>query len=424
MRGGGRSAVLAIIGAVAAGLLTGSGAVAADVDLRLAYTCAFPSGEQPVPVRVVAGFPDSAIVRQPFQPTGVAITMTLPPAAVADLTALGAATVSASADLTVAVSDSGVPGESLWSVPVAATPVPPDGELELVATGDVLSAFPNLVGELTLTAAALTVFLSPQREDGSGTDPPFVVMTCVLDEGQDALLATVPVVMPPQPPGTPEECGDIPPFRPGLDTGCSFAAGYANVAKLGGSVRIEPGLMNIALNDFEFGEGNLLFQHNVGDMPAGGFPPSTATFLTFGFMPIRATMELTQVGPIPVEIVAQGGPPFLYWISATAAMSLRVRDVTVNGVPLDVGPQCRSAEPMTVELVGGTPEYTNIFRGGPLQGIATIPPFSGCGVGEDLDPLFTGTVSGPGNYISMRQGTMCTPIDPGFCPPVVEEPPG
>lgn len=51
--------------------------------------------------------------------------------------------------------------------------------------------------------------------------------------------------------------------------------------------------------------------------------------------------------------------------------------------------------------------------------MATIPAFSGCGVTEDLDPLFTGTVSGPDNYLKLMMGTLCAPAEPFLCPPIV-----
>ncbi len=424
MRGSRRVVTMAAVGAVTAGLLTTSGARAGDADLQLAYTCTFPSGEHQVPVRLTASFPDTAVVGTAVQPTGVTLTATLPPAAVADLTGLGAVVASATIELAVAVSDTGIPADTTWTGLVDAAPLPADGEFVLPTAGDVPAMVPSLVGAMTFIAAGLTLTLNLQREDGSSTDPPFVMAPCALNPDQDGFMAVVVIeqgqVGPP--PGTPEECGDIPPIEPELATGCAYVGGYSNVAKLDAAVRIDTGLMNIALANFEIHEGNLLFQHNQGDLPAGGFPPSTATFLTFGFMPIKATMELVQVGPIPVELVAQGGPPFLYWVGATAAMEIRVSDVSVNGVPLDVGPDCRSEEPMTVQLVGGTPEYTNIFLGGPLSGVATIPPFSGCGVGEDLDPLLTGSVSGPDNYIRMMQGNICTPVDPWFCPPTEPDP--
>lgn len=91
-------------------------------------------------------------------------------------------------------------------------------------------------------------------------------------------------------------------------------------------------------------------------------------------------------------------------------MSLRIYDVRVNGVPLDVGPNCRTSSPLDVQMKGTKPEYT-VNDGGILRGTFKIPPFTGCGVGEDLDSLFTASISGPDtppyNYIKLVQGRPC-----------------
>jgi hypothetical protein len=66
---------------------------------------------------------------------------------------------------------------------------------------------------------------------------------------------------------------------------------------------------------------------------------------------------------------------------------------------------------MTVKLTGRSPDYT-VNTGGPLTGTTTIPPFSGCGVGEDLDPLLNASISGPDNFMKLTQGVPCTyPVD-------------
>ena len=61
------------------------------------------------------------------------------------------------------------------------------------------------------------------------------------------------------------------------------------------------------------------------------------------------------------------------------------------------------------------------MTGGPLEGTVTIPTFTGCGVTENLDPLFTGSISGPGNLARAIQGkpcnvlvTSCKPTVPVF----------
>jgi hypothetical protein len=52
----------------------------------------------------------------------------------------------------------------------------------------------------------------------------------------------------------------------------------------------------------------------------------------------------------------------------------------------------------------------------------TVPPFTGCGVGENLDPIFNATISGPGNFVKLTQGTLCTPNSGSGCPPTVPKP--
>jgi hypothetical protein len=442
---------------IGAGLSAGAGAAAGQqiADLHLHHTCLFPSGERPVDVRIEAAFPDAAQAGEQIRPTEVAASLTLPPAALADLTALDAAAVAADVRLAVTVTGSAEATERAWiGLTAPTTAVPEATDLALTAKGAVAPVTATAPGETTFAAGDLTMVLAMQRADGSRTTPAALSVACTLDPGQDARLATVPVAaqpsgpslqeesptseeppvgeepppgedpppgeeQPPEEPPFPPECGDIPPTAPDVPTGCTFIVGRSNVAKLKASAPIDPALLNIALANLEFTENGLALQHNTAELPTGSLPPSTATFLTFGFMPIRATMQLTQTSPIDVEAIGQFLPPFDYWIGATTTMSIRISDVTVNGVPLDVGPDCRSAEPMQVRLVGGTPEFTNIFVGGPLEGFVTIPPFSGCGVTEDLDPLLTGTVSGPDNYVKFIMGTLCIPLEPFFCPPSV-----
>lgn len=61
-----------------------------------------------------------------------------------------------------------------------------------------------------------------------------------------------------------------------------------------------------------------------------------------------------------------------------------------------------------------------------MSGVVTIPAFSGCGTGgEDLDSLFTASISGPGNAIIMNQGTTCIPVEPStICPATMPVIPG
>jgi len=47
------------------------------------------------------------------------------------------------------------------------------------------------------------------------------------------------------------------------------------------------------------------------------------------------------------------------------------------------------------------------------------PPFAGCGVTENLDPLLTAPLSGAGDLIRIIQGTPCS----SFIPSCVPKPP-
>jgi hypothetical protein len=164
-------------------------------------------------------------------------------------------------------------------------------------------------------------------------------------------------------------------------------------------------------------------------------PPLRATLLGFGFEPVTATAIVTQLGTAPLTTVLyiDTGPAALstFTVPATvvtvARLGLRLTDVRVNGVPLDVGPSCQSAGPLftpgnpvapgEVMLVGGTypgdpvPSFGGAFEGGALSGEADIPPMTGCVTpsGENLDPLLTASLSGPGNFLREVVGAVCLP---------------
>ncbi|MDT3396817.1 hypothetical protein RKE29_09205 [Streptomyces sp. B1866] len=220
--------------------------------------------------------------------------------------------------------------------------------------------------------------------------------------------------LPPQPPRT--HLGKSTP-----QPACVFAAGYANVTKQNGAVIVNdpakhPGPMNLTIlkRSVIQDEGAPAYSEydHLGDLH---FPDADATFLTFGFQPTTAKVSF-ESGPVTIVQVRTDGKD-----SARIGyyQRLRVHDVKVNGVPLDVGPNCRTGV-VDTSLSG---DY-NLYRGGDLTGRITIPPFSGCGVaGEDLDPLFTAAISGPDNAVKIRQSpvklncrTTCPAVAPTLPP--------
>lgn len=189
------------------------------------------------------------------------------------------------------------------------------------------------------------------------------------------------------------------------------------------------------------------------------FPPARVTFLNFNFVPVTAVMELSETTwpasdpPLenrkcyrgftiskPVRLKSPVVTVFTDLNDSAAAkfpvlnisatyLRIHIAQVAVNGVPLDVGPDCGTDQPVKAVLTGrghnGPPPtgYT-LDLGGPLTGDVTIPPFRHCGAGENLDPLFDAAISGPGNFQLMTQGTLCTPQQGGKpgCPPTVPRP--
>ena len=65
-------------------------------------------------------------------------------------------------------------------------------------------------------------------------------------------------------------------------------------------------------------------------------------------MPVTATLQLTEVGT--TNIYSVGTASALKTNTVWADVSLRVSDVTVDGLPLDVGTRCGSAKPILLKI--------------------------------------------------------------------------
>ncbi|MFJ8311372.1 MULTISPECIES: DUF6801 domain-containing protein [unclassified Streptomyces] len=448
------------------------------VTTELAYSCAFPAGAQPVKVRVAAKFPDRATAGVPIRPAEVGTALTLPDAAVAGLTALRASTTGATTRLTTEVAQNGAAARAVWQGTAPSVPLASPGGAVLTATGEVPTVTANSPGDLTVTAAGLTIEFAPRTAEGAATVPATVAVSCALTPGGSGLLANVPVTgassLPtPSPSASADDPATGSPARPSAappgvapprtqsappaaapecrgDTAqplalSAYATGYSNVTKLGGAslvpvycAKIVQGLSKLKRIEVRPGVFELhLLQQSVGQLEYQGrreTPPAPATFLTFGFMPTTATMTLEQSGPMSIDSdlnnTAGHGETYI-----RIPLVLHLSDVKVNGTQLDVGPNCRTTRPVYSDdpdpaqntkdhmvLLGQLKKGADtvwrgysLSRGGPLTGSVTIPPFTGCGVGEDLSPLLTASVSGPGNAVKQNQGAPCAsgiPDDP------------
>jgi hypothetical protein len=466
-RGTGRTAVASGL-VLAAGLLAGAasgaaGAVGATsthtARISLAYACQSASGKrelstQKVTVVIAATFPVEATAGRSIQPTGLHVTAVLPESAVSDLRKIGAATASGSDALTMIEAYPGRTTSAAWHARSGAAALPATGSLQLAAAGTVPPAVAASKGTVTFTAGALALHLVPRTADGAATSPATVKVACTPSSGSSARLASVPVGLAAESNSRPDSqqshvaaglraklpkgCGHIKVVGFGIAT-CAYITGYSDVAKLGGAVLLQPrpplkpGLVNLDYAERHvFKNGKLIAYSNARLYYHGRpeLPPVQGTFLAFGFVPVRATLHLTELTPI--RIVSASGysaPPYPISVRATTKVAVRISGVSVNGVPLNVGPHCQTAKPVTLVLIGKgentlPPKGYTVPTGGPLWGTPTIPPFTGCGLSENLDRLLTGTISGPGNHLEQTQGKLCGPSQPAnwVCPPPVPKP--
>ncbi|WP_410664190.1 DUF6801 domain-containing protein [Amycolatopsis sp. lyj-84] len=408
----------------------------ASAHQSLANTCAFPdpAGERPVTVDVQATLPKVVQTGKPVQVKDFSLTFTISEGSLGTVAeVVGGATV----ELTAANGDKKTPIPVSLTIP--ATKVPATGELKLVATGKVSDILLNVPSELRLSTGAPSLALT-------AAETPLKPITCTQGPDQNTLLGSVallPLGKPKPPSGKPGEQKD-----PGADTraaGDVHASGLypialqpfelqgtSSITKLGAFARLKPAIMVNAVWEVDL-------ENTEGPGKVTGsliMPPSQMTFLGFGFVPITATMELlpedhaTGNHIIDVDGVAIPEPSGSSTVLTPLKVYGKLSAVTVNGVTLDVGDNCLTAEPIKINLRG---EKYGMFTGGvvrtdpkwedPAYRDFTLPAFSGCGVKEDLDSLLTGMASGPGNQACVGINQVGLPWDaerkcPNVDPPV------
>lgn len=421
-----------LTGGVAIATVVGAAGIAADATgasaaqaVSLGYTCAFPSGSYPVGVEIAATVASAGQDR--IGPVGLRVTTGLPRAVLASAAGL----VRAAELLSVTErSASAEPVTEEWPVS-AVGQIPATGDLRLTASGTIPVTATRRVGLVTFSSGALEIIL---RLPNGGT----VRASCAPHGGATRFASvTVQTASRHAKSKIPAGCGHIKVTGTGVPA-CAFVTGYSDVAKLIGAALLQPrrpakpGLVNVAFAEKETLKPGFLFARSAGELLFRGrpeLPPITATFLAFRFVPVSATLHLTELTTI--VILSKSGisaPPFPVDVTTTTKISLHVTNVRVNGAPLHVGPHCRTASPITLTLIGKGQSlplsgYTVQF-GGPLMGEATVPPFTGCGVTENLDPLLTGSISGRGNFVRLIQGKLCAPSQASnfVCPPPVPKP--
>ncbi|GAB3501873.1 hypothetical protein FB471_5379 [Amycolatopsis cihanbeyliensis] len=195
--------------------------------------------------------------------------------------------------------------------------------------------------------------------------------------------------------------------------GSGIKAGYwvedtvSRIEKLRSEITIGQGTFNALVNPAATG-GTI---RGLLDLPE-----ADSYFVTFGIMPVTSTVQLIQdgeaEGTVQVSFRPDPDNPDKNWMRAeadvTAKVFIKLKNVKVDGQPLDVGPDCRTATSASIRIKGNLP----LQEGDPdsdteTRSTYTIPPFAGCGATEDLDPLLTGLVSGPGNALKTNLRLRC-----------------
>jgi len=162
-----------------------------------------------------------------------------------------------------------------------------------------------------------------------------------------------------------------------------------HVAKLGSDLNLGPGRLD---GQFVITPGTL----RVDITGALTLPPADSYFVTFGFMPATTTVTVTSTAQ--VDSVLQNGT-----LTATTHLVFALTNAKVQGVPLNLGSNCRSDEAAIVQ----SGPFASPLSTGTISGTFTIPPFHHCGVTENLDPLMTGLISGSGNTLRTVLTFLC-----------------
>ncbi|WP_157357653.1 DUF6801 domain-containing protein [Amycolatopsis nigrescens] len=374
--------VLALCGA----LLSFGSASAGTGAGTVPNNCRFP-GEVTavVPVEFVANFPETVSPGMPIQPAGAVLTVVLAEPTVTALRDAGVQEVRGAVEARLGVRQGGG-GQDIPIGPLELPVVtlPGSGELRIPVRAEVPPVSVPVPGPATFELVTAGLAL---------TD-----VTCTPEPGQDNQLFTVTVTGPPA-----RNTGEVP-------GGVSVNALPDTVRAAATPLKYSPlrvfvdakATMRKLNSDLAFPQGR--FEGGVVlSVPPGGdpadrgklngtlaLPPANGRFIAFSFMPTTALATLEQPEPATGMMKDK-------LIDLTIKQVIRLRDVRVDGVPLDVGADCRTVEPMSATLRGSLP--LKVGEKGEFVSTFDLPPFTGCGVTEDLDPLLTGLVSGPGNTL-------------------------
>jgi len=147
------------------------------------------------------------------------------------------------------------------------------------------------------------------------------------------------------------------------------AVGTTHIGSIGADVPIAPTTLTTVL------DANTL-QIVDGSLPVA---PQQVTFQALGFIPIRSTVSLVETGPVTGTL---NPTPDGNIITSKVSYTIKLSDVSVNvlglWVPLFVGNNCRTIDPVTISASSPPGQYFDVLNGGTVTGKFTIGNFRDC----------------------------------------------
>jgi hypothetical protein len=175
--------------------------------------------------------------------------------------------------------------------------------------------------------------------------------------------------------------------------------------------------------------------------PVGTFPSVTVATLGFGLLPVTAVVHITQVRnaagylPLSLSFSFTGRPDSSGWfyegrLTLSGEVSIRLSDVNLDGQAVNVGNDCHTNAPASIDFEAAPGKYKNSPAvrvpsdlylpearvPGSVRGLVNVPSFTGCTEGgQNFNTLLTKMVSGPNNPIKATQaGPLGTFIPPTY----------
>lgn len=415
-----RTRLLALASAAAvAGLsLVVNPAVAGAASAVVPATCPFPDGPAGVTTGFTATFPQTTGPGRAVEVSGAGAELVLPEQVVTALKAGGVTTFEGTVSGSLIVRQGTAAEEiALAPIKIPLTKLPASGEFRLPLDAAVPPVKATGGGDVTFEVAQLAPTLklhAVQEKSLVEKDVP-----CTSEPGAPRKLATVGMLANDTAPGriepgTPQQpsarvaVADDPPYNfPKTPAGWLRYAVWIDdstttIKKLGSQVKFGRGSFDSAIE--------ILTSKLRGNF---ALPPTSSYFVPFRITPATSDIEVVQEGESQGSIKAN--PISAALLDVTIKAHVVVRNAKVDGVPLDVGPNCRTATPVTIHVkqaidlrppsLGGHPT--------PVSTAYEIPPFAGCTGSEDVSKVLTGLISGPDNPLTMTLNVRCTPAD---CP--------